>query len=55
MFRRVTSPLGSVLAFVKVEAGVHDLFEFVFRFSVYLDRWRRPLNLLRKLIVFVGF
>ena len=45
MFRRVTSPLGSVLAFVTVEAGVHNLFEFIFRFSVYLNRRRRPLNL----------
>ena len=55
VFRRVTGPRGSVLEFVMVQVGVNDFFEFVFRFSVYLDRWRRPLNLLRKLIVFVGF
>ena len=45
MFRRVTGPPGSVLEFVTVEAGVNDLFEFVFWFSVYLDRRRRCLDL----------
>ena len=45
MFRRVTGPLGSVLEFVTVEAGVNDFFEFVLVFSVYLNRRRRNLDL----------
>ena len=43
--RRVTGPLGSVLEFVAVEAGVNDFFEFVLGFTVYLYRRRRRLNL----------
>ena len=45
LFRRVTGPLGSVLEFVTVEAGVNNFFEFGLRFSVYLNRRRRCLNL----------
>ena len=45
VFRRVTGPLGSVLEFVVVEAKVNDFFEFVLRFSVYLNRRRRGLDL----------
>ena len=55
VFRRITGPLGSVLEFVTVEAGVNDFFEFVLGFSVYLNRRRRSLDLGRKLIVFVWF
>ena len=55
VFRRVTSPLGSVLEFVTVEAGVDDFFKFVLGFSVYLNRQRRSLDLGRKLVVFVWF
>ena len=45
VFRRVTGPLGWVLEFVAVEAGVNDFFEFVLRFSIYLNRGRRGLDL----------
>ena len=45
VFRRVTGPLGSVLEFVMVEAGVNDFFEFVLGFSVYLNGQRRNLDL----------
>ena len=45
VFGRVTSPLGSLLEFVTVEAEVNDFFEFVLRFSVYLNRRRRSLDL----------
>ena len=55
VFRRVTGPLGSVLEFVMVEAGVNDFFEFVLGFSVYLDRRSRSLDLGRKFVVFVSF
>ena len=55
MFRRVTGPLGSVLEFIRVEAGVNDFFKFVLGLSVYLNRRRRSLDLGRKLIVFVWF
>ena len=45
VFRRVTGPLGSVLEFVTVEVGVNDFFEFVLRFSLYLNRRRWGLDL----------
>ena len=45
VLRRVTGPLGSVLEFVIVEAGVNGFFKFVLRFSLDLDRRRRNLDL----------
>ena len=45
VFWGVTGPLGTVLKFVSVKARVDDFFEFVLRFSFYLDRRRRGLNL----------
>ena len=55
VFRRITGPLGSILECVTVEARVNNFFQFVFGFSVYLNRRRRSLNLGGKLVVFVGF
>ena len=45
VFRRVTGPLGLVLEFVRVEAGVDDFFEFVLWFSLYFNRWMRSVEL----------
>src|ERR1700743_3868706 len=53
VIRRVTGPLGRVLKFVIVESRVDDLFEFVFVFSFYLNRWRWFLNRPEEFVVFV--
>ena len=45
VFWRITGLLGTVLEFVSVKARVNDFFEFVFWFSVYLNRRRRSLDL----------
>ena len=45
MFWRITGPLGTVLEVVAVKAGFDDSFEFVFWFSLYLNRRRRSLDL----------
>ena len=45
VFWRITGTLGTVLEFVSVTARVDDFFEFVFWFSVYLNRRRRSLDL----------
>ena len=45
VFWRIPGPLGTVLEVVSVKARVDDFFEFVFRFSVYLNRRRRSLDL----------
>ena len=55
MFWRITGPLGTVLEFVSVKARVDDFFEFVFWFSVYLNRRSRSLDLSGELVVFVRF
>ena len=52
---RVTCPLGTVLKFLSVKARVDDFFEFLHRFSFYLDRRRRGLYLRGKQVVFVEF
>ena len=45
VFWRITGSLGTVLEFVSVKVRVDDFFEFVFWFSVYLNRRRRSLDL----------
>ena len=55
VFWRITCPLGTVLEFVSVKARVDDFLEFVFWFSVYLNRRGRSLDLSGELVVFVGF
>ena len=45
VFWRITGPLGTLLKFVSVKVRVDDFFEFVFWFSVYLNRRRRCLDL----------
>ena len=45
VYWRVTGPLGTVLKCVSVEVSVDNFFEFVLGFSVYLNRWRRSLDL----------
>ena len=55
VFRRRTSPLGSILGLVVVESRVDDFVEFVFVFSFDLNKRRGFLYLRGKLVVFVGF
>ena len=45
VFWRVTGPLGTVLQAVSVNARVDNFFQFVFWFSLYLNRQRRCLDL----------
>ena len=45
VFWRITGPLATVLEVVSVKARVDDFFEFVFWFSVYLNRRRRSFDL----------
>ena len=45
VFWRITGPLDTVLEFVSVKTRVDDFFEFVFWFSIYLNRRRRRLDL----------
>ena len=55
VFRRVTSPLSSVLELALVQSRVDNFVEFVFVFSSYLNRRRGFLNLRGEFVVFVGF
>ena len=45
VFWRIIGPLGTVLEFVSVKTIVDDFFEFLFCFSVYLNRRRRSWDL----------
>ena len=45
VFWRITGPLSTVLVVVPVKARVDDFFEFLFWFSVYLNRRRGSLDL----------
>ena len=55
VFRRITSPLSSILELVVVESRVNDFVDFVSVFSFYLYRRRRFLDLRGELVVFVRF
>ena len=55
VFRRITSPLSSVLELVIVESRVDNFIEFVFVLSFYLNRWWWFLYLWWELVAFIGF